>query len=497
MERWTNYKYGQPLDKRALLASVGQLSSVKYYREDDPLFCARFNPNYQNWYLLGICNEIGHLNVYNTKRAEVNAIKLSTSICFHKNAIFDFAWCPDTDLKVLIASADESISYSDVETGKTLSTFLGHRGSVRAISWCKENPSLFSSVGRDGYLLVWDLRRNERTAAIIVQNAHLDLKKKNVLTQPICAVFHRCQRYVLSAGYAESGIRVWDLRKIRLVSRFHCRPSAVWPYSPSQRDGRKRRYGFTSISSDSMNNFIFVPCTDGTIYQYSALRLDPRPINRFVGAAIRTYYVYPTVCPFAPFLACGSENGQTLIWNYDKWNSPMYAMEGHRVDVCSVSWNIYGQLVTCSDDPSWRIWAPCWDDKLAEKSADYCSVHQLKFDGDSVDKDRMEMYRFRFSDQTTRTTVPEEHRGRVASKNIKPSTVSMIARRALTLDKSFENTPNSSNALQVSNINLPDSSESVLLSSMEECPGSSQSTDSRLSAVRRRRTSILDYFTRP
>ncbi|CDW56781.1 Denticleless protein homolog [Trichuris trichiura] len=463
--------------------------------EDDPLFCARFNPNYQNWYLLGMCNEIGHLNVYNTKRAEVNVIKLSTSICFHKNAIFDFAWCPDIDLKVLIASADESISYSDVETGKTLSTFLGHRGSVRAISWCKENPSLFTSAGRDGHLLVWDLRRSERTAAIIVQNAHLDLKKKNGLTQPICAVFHRCQRYVLSAGYAESGIRVWDLRKIRLVSRSHCRPSAVWPYSPFETDRWQRQYGFTSISSDPTNKFVFVPCTDGTIYQYSALRLDPEPINRFVGATIRTYYVYPTVCPFAPFLACGSENGQTLIWNYEKWNSPMYTMDGHRVGVCSVSWNIYGQLVTCSDDPSWRIWAPCWDAKLVKENRDYCSVRQLKFDSDRIVRIRMKTYRFRSRDQLAGTT-PEGHRGRAASKSTKLITVNLESRRALTLDKLFGNPPNSSNTLQASNINLPDSSESMLLSSMEECPGSSQSTASRPRSVRRCRTSILDYFTR-
>uniref|UniRef100_A0A5S6QE96 WD_REPEATS_REGION domain-containing protein n=1 Tax=Trichuris muris TaxID=70415 RepID=A0A5S6QE96_TRIMR len=461
--------------------------------EDDPLFCARFNQNYHNWFFLGICNETGRLNVYNTKKAEFNIIELSTSICFHKNAIFDLAWCPDNDLKILMASADESISYSDVETGKTIVTFLGHQGSVRAVSWCKENSSLFTSVGRDGNLLVWDLRRKERTAAIVVQNAHLDSKKKPTAKQPICAVFHRCQRYVLSAGYAESGIRVWDLRKVRTVSRSHCLPSAVWPYSPSQRDSRKRRYGFTSFSADATNNSVFVPCTDGTIYQYSAFRLDPRPVNRFVGAIIRTYYVYAAVCPYAPFMACGSENGQTLIWNYKKWNTPMYITDGHKVDVCSVSWNIYGQLVTCSDDPSWRLWAPCWDRNVVESSRDngeYCSFRQVKFEDN-----RGGARNFRSSSLGARPNFYVEPCGYVISNNIVQTIANLTPSRGSTANKSLRDMSSGSNTPQQQDTHMAGGSQSMLHSSMEQY-GSPQDVVFRPSAMRRRRISILDYFTR-
>lgn len=78
----------------------------------------------------------------------------------HYNAIFDLKWHPD-DEYVATASGDQTVVISSVRHENRLTTLFGHTQSVKCVAWDPENGNVLCSGGRDGTILVWDLRVGE------------------------------------------------------------------------------------------------------------------------------------------------------------------------------------------------------------------------------------------------------------------------------------------------------------------------------------------------
>ncbi|KRX61025.1 Trehalase [Trichinella sp. T9] len=336
------------------------------------------------WNYLGFCDEAGFFYLYDTMFFEQkNDPKLLFKLQLHKNAVCDFAWHPCGRGEVLTGSADERIILTDCNIAKAVQCFHGHSYSIRSLSWCAENTNLFASGGRDGSLRIWDVRLRAGCISTIA-NAHYfgdfqtassstlcnqkrtkmnlrkilmsDVRRSGTsLNVPVTGVHFHNQHYVLSGAYTNTGIRIWDLRKLLQANKAVAAVD-IWPY-PSPRNSNYSRYGYTTFCVDSSRSLLFVPCTDNTVYQYSLSSFNPKPIARHTGVSINTYYVQCAVCPYAPYLLCGSSNHKAMIWNIDESGDPQFSLndfEGR--DANSVTWNHYGQLVTCCDPPSWRIW---------------------------------------------------------------------------------------------------------------------------------------------
>lgn len=48
----------------------------------------------------------------------------------------------------------------DTHVGTLITSLEGHDDAVKCLEWCKATPEVLYSGGRDGSLLVWDLRRS-------------------------------------------------------------------------------------------------------------------------------------------------------------------------------------------------------------------------------------------------------------------------------------------------------------------------------------------------
>ncbi|KRY36106.1 CCAAT/enhancer-binding protein zeta, partial [Trichinella spiralis] len=370
----------KPSDKSILR----RLSSAYYYHEPHSIYRCRFNPSIDLWNYLGFCDEAGFFYLYDTMFFEQkNDPKLLFKLQLHKNAVCDFAWHPCGRGEVLTGSADERIILTDCNTAKAVQCFHGHSYSIRSLSWCAENTNLFASGGRDGALRIWDVRlragcvstiakahyfgdfqtassstlcNQKRTKTNLRKILMSDVRRSGAsLNVPVTGVHFHNQHYVLSGAYTNTGIRIWDLRKLLQANKAVAAVD-IWPY-PSPRNSNYSRYGYTTFCVDSSRSLLFVPCTDNTVYQYSLSSFNPKPIARHTGVSINTYYVQCAVCPYAPYLLCGSSNNKAMIWNINESGDPQFSLndfEGR--DANSVTWNHYGQLVTCCDPPSWRIW---------------------------------------------------------------------------------------------------------------------------------------------
>eukprot|EP01052_Picozoa_sp_SAG31_P035277 SAG31_NODE_4233_length_3434_cov_1.980810_5_plen_441_part_00 len=77
----------------------------------------------------------------------------------HRNAIMAIAWA-ERDTKLLVASADQTVTEWDVESRRLVCTMQGHRGTVTCLATNPTQPTECVSGGRDGALLFWDRRQS-------------------------------------------------------------------------------------------------------------------------------------------------------------------------------------------------------------------------------------------------------------------------------------------------------------------------------------------------
>jgi WD40 repeat protein len=76
------------------------------------------------------------------------------------NTIFDFDWCR-SDSRIIAASGSAKCIMFCMEKLISECSFTGHCKSVKSVRQAFYNENLFASCGRDGMILLWDVRERK------------------------------------------------------------------------------------------------------------------------------------------------------------------------------------------------------------------------------------------------------------------------------------------------------------------------------------------------
>ena len=138
------------------------------------LNCPIFSVKYSNFNtnILAACDEQGFLTIIDTNKQKKHPIHNNTLIYneiepivktqIQDNTIFDIDWC-FSDTKIITATGTSKCIIYNIEKNLNETVFTGHTKSVKCVKQAFFNDNLFSSCGRDGLILLWDVRekRNE------------------------------------------------------------------------------------------------------------------------------------------------------------------------------------------------------------------------------------------------------------------------------------------------------------------------------------------------
>lgn len=113
------------------------------------------------------------------------------------------------DKNILISSGEDNlICYFDInktegnqKSVECLKKYKKHTSVVNDISFNRFNPNIFSSVGDDKNLIIWDRRMENQ---VLIRDAH----NLDVLT----VEFNPLEEFILATGSADSCVKVWDVR---------------------------------------------------------------------------------------------------------------------------------------------------------------------------------------------------------------------------------------------------------------------------------------------
>ena len=216
--------------KDDLLLTWGSLFSV-------PLACRFGDSDAQ---LLAVCEEAGFINIYRT--GEERQREILTPVrrwMAHRDAIFDICWGME-DRRLLSGSGDYHICYWDTETMKMLSTFRGHTGSVKALQCQSRNNQVFASAGRDGNIVMWDVRVAEhsneygvavkapvmqllgahRAASGLARGVRTPQAREGVAgvdgtNKSVTGLAFVAEDSMLVSSGADGHLKYWDVRKVR------------------------------------------------------------------------------------------------------------------------------------------------------------------------------------------------------------------------------------------------------------------------------------------
>ncbi|CRL00096.1 CLUMA_CG013378, isoform A [Clunio marinus] len=352
------------------------------FNPDPPIFAAKF-ANTENYnHILAVANEDGRIALQNTfvKNSTSEDLSLEGDQC-HYNAVFDIAWMP-YHLKLISASGDHTARLWDVTESKLINIreFCGHSRSVKVAAFRKNDCSVFSTGGRDGAILIWDLRSNTNNEVQKIDNriynAHIGggpttpstrrrgnryatpKNQTNVSNSSVTGLIFQNENTLVSCGPADGVIKMWDLR--RCYSTLKKEPVAKHslPYA-----GNSTLKGFTNLIVDDSETRLFASCMDSKIYSYNISAYSKEPTMIYSGLQINSFYIKSCLSPDGRYLLSGSSDEKAYIWNIENPH-PVASLVGHNFEVTCVAWsnhqnNLDGGnmcIVTCSDDACHKVW---------------------------------------------------------------------------------------------------------------------------------------------
>ena len=332
-----------------------------------------------------------------------------TVLIAHSNAIFDLKWHPN-DEYVATASGDQSIVISSVRHENRLITLAGHTQSVKCAAWEPENGNTLCSGGRDGSILVWDLRvgenwktstgRGELGPCLVIPQAHKDVGTRftpngRKVARSITSLTYAIGKShsIISSGAfdgyvgfgwpidraltdSDSVLREWDIRlpglKAKLPKR-QTRPIHMSPLDPTiEFDSSSRRArGITSISvgTGSTDGLLFALANDSSIHTFSADTLTPISSSKFSHETMRTnsFYVKSAISPCGRWIVTGSSDRKAFLYDVSNasrnfeispWEGKcsMVELGGNRSEVGAVDWG-HDIFAACCDRAV-RVWRP-------------------------------------------------------------------------------------------------------------------------------------------
>lgn len=333
-----------------------------------------------------------------------------TVLTAHSNAIFDLKWHPN-DEYIATASGDQSIVISSVRHENRLTTLAGHTQSVKCVAWEPENGNMLCSGGRDGSILVWDLRvgENRRMSlghgqlgpCSVIPHAHKDFGTRftpngRKVARSITSLTYAIGKpySVISSGafdgYVEfawpadsnltdpdSVLREWDARlpsvKSKLPKR-QTRPIQVSPLDPTiefDSSSSRRARGITSLSvgTGPTEGLLFALANDSNIHTFSADSLAPISSSAFSHETMRTnsFYVKSAISPCGRWIVTGSSDRKAFLYDVSNasrnfetspWEGKcsMIELGGNRSEVGAVDWG--HDIFAACFDRAVRVWRP-------------------------------------------------------------------------------------------------------------------------------------------
>ncbi|MCP9264862.1 hypothetical protein DINM_023034 [Dirofilaria immitis] len=340
-------------------------------------------------HLLAIGDENGFIHFLDARE---NAI--SNSISADRSCVIDLSFVANRPNNLLSISGHAKVASWDIERQLMLQQFLGHEGSVRALSVSDDNPG-----ARDGTICIWDRREPQATVVRpfnLLENTHpllapqrqcIGTKRRSrtsvsMSSKGITALVHYGGNTLISASSSfKTGIRFWDLRYRGKSSPFRILED---PSSTSVRD-----FGIASICLDRFSSSLFVASTDSKIYQYTIQGLNNAPVGILQGVkrtSFNTYDFKISASPTSDHVMFGGGDCFAVIWDlqekYSSFNKskikflpyPKYTLGGHRYEVTVARFSSNGHYIATMDDSYLKIWK--WSARNPEDQESSITAHQ-------------------------------------------------------------------------------------------------------------------------
>ncbi|CAI5451764.1 unnamed protein product [Caenorhabditis angaria] len=373
---------------------------------------ARFSLEEEHILFLG--DDPGNIGIYNVEKLYDNAVPIEEKQLHffpaHDGAIMDIVGVPNKSSSIVSISGDCTIRCWDLNQhndNRSSDLFQGHEGSVRSLNFAPDDSNIFVSGARDGQVKIWDMRvsavrKNDklsRNSTITYKSAHPSQqaphekaatpKSKQSKQKPSAGVsvtsvlFLNDFTIASASSNAETGIRIWDIRK---PGDSHPCQILKIPVTSS----RKAGFGVTSLAIDRFRSSLFASCTNSIVYEYCTQTTSCSPLRAYSGAIIRDYYTQIACSPISDTIACGSDDKRAVIWDvqdqYVYRNDifgdvneaekrrallPKWSLEGHEGRVSCVGWSANAKYFMSLDDRGLRIWneaekCKCCDDDISE-----------------------------------------------------------------------------------------------------------------------------------
>lgn len=322
-----------------------------------PIFACRFAETAGYRHILALANEQGQVVLQNTEHSQPEDT-LEVIQC-HNNAVFDFAWMPNT-MKLVTVSGDHTAHLWSVESShhQQIQVFSGHTRSVKTLAFRPQEHAVFATGARDGDVLIWDVRSNpEPILKLNKCHGHglpspARLRANTPRATSITGLVFQNDQTLISCGECDGNIKVWDLRKNYNVYKREPLPKHSIPYC-----GSSTKNGYTNLVIDDTQMKLYASCMDNVIYCYNVSTYNTFPEQRFIGHENSTFYIKACLSPDNKYLVSGSSDKNAYIWNV-QCSEPVVKLAGHWAEVTCAAWCNMGdiKLATCGDDSTHKIW---------------------------------------------------------------------------------------------------------------------------------------------
>ncbi|KAH8402130.1 hypothetical protein KR009_009983 [Drosophila setifemur] len=346
------------------------------FNPEPPIFSAKFANCDGYRHILAIANEDGKITLQDTtqRNHEPEEQSLAGPQC-HYNAVFDLEWAPG-QMRFVSASGDHTARLWEVAGSgiRGLNSYVGHTRSVKSAAFKRTDPAVFATGGRDGAILIWDIRANlnmDLTSRVdnCIYSGHtggpgtpVSQRKQRTRTpkmasgttsSSITGLAFQDNDTLISCGAGDGVIKVWDLRRNYTAYKKEPLPRHKLPYA-----GHSTFRGFTNLIVDAAGTKLYANCMDNTIYCYNLASYSSRPVACYKGLLNSTFYIKSCLSPDGNYLLSGSSDERAYIWNLEHAEEPLVALAGHTVEVTCVAWGSSHDcpIVTCSDDARHKIW---------------------------------------------------------------------------------------------------------------------------------------------
>lgn len=222
---------------------------------------------------------------------------MPTPLVGHHNYIYSIAFSPKGNM-IVSGSYDEAVFLWDVRTARLMRSLPAHSDPVSSVDFVRDG-TLIASCSSDGLIRIWDTGTGQCLKTLV----HED----NAAVTSVR--FAPNGRYVLAATL-DSAVRLWNYVDGRVVKTYQGHKNEKFSINVC----------FGTYSADD---------GDGLA--------EPDP-------------------PKWAFLACGSEDGTTVLWDVSS-KEILQTLPGHEGVVLGVDIGMIDQsIVTCGVDKTIRIW---------------------------------------------------------------------------------------------------------------------------------------------